>query len=176
MYVYAAMNAMALIFLAIAAMLTAFNLPPIYSALYCSMMFIPLFPYLFISAADNYGDYTIPAKGLAKVSLWIVLVFAVIYWKNGLVISGEYQKVLFTDALYFSVTTWTTLGYGDFSPTPDLRLITSIQALLGYVAMGMLIALLSLWLPERMKSRLNVHQQNRINDEIRSKEKETIDE
>jgi hypothetical protein len=169
MYAYAAMNLMSLFFLAIAAMLTAFNLPPIYSAFYCALMFVPLFPYLFISAADNHGDYTIPATGLAKVSIWIVLVFAVIYWKNGLIISGEYQKVLFTDALYFSVTTWTTLGYGDFSPPQDLRLITSIQALLGYIAMGMLVALLSLWLPERMKSRLNVHQHNRRLHDQRSK-------
>lgn len=40
------------------------------------------------------------------------------------------------DAIYFSITTFTTLGYGDMSPIGSCRLITSLQALLGLLTIG----------------------------------------
>jgi prepilin signal peptidase PulO-like enzyme (type II secretory pathway) len=40
---------------------------------------------------------------------------------------------------YFSLVTWTTLGYGDFRPTAALRLIAASEALLGYVSMALFI-------------------------------------
>jgi Ion channel len=42
--------------------------------------------------------------------------------------------------LYFSIVTWTTLGYGDFRPTDDLRLISAAEAILGYLSMAILVA------------------------------------
>lgn len=33
--------------------------------------------------------------------------------------------------LYFSVVTWTTLGYGDVVPTPALRPIAALEAMVG---------------------------------------------
>jgi hypothetical protein len=49
----------------------------------------------------------------------------------------------FVDALYLSLTTLTTLGYGDVTPTADwLRLLAPLQALLGF---GLLSASIS-WL------------------------------
>ena len=47
------------------------------------------------------------------------------------------------ECLYFSITTYTTLGYGDLSPSGWLRIITSLEALLGLVNMGFLIGGLS---------------------------------
>jgi len=44
------------------------------------------------------------------------------------------------DGLYFSVVTLTTLGYGDFQPKPALRLVAAGQAVLGYVYLGMIVA------------------------------------
>ncbi|MDJ1007519.1 MAG: potassium channel family protein [Paracoccaceae bacterium] len=44
--------------------------------------------------------------------------------------------------LYFSIVTFTTLGYGDFQPVPRMRLIASIQAILGYAFLGLLVGLL----------------------------------
>jgi hypothetical protein len=41
---------------------------------------------------------------------------------------------------YFSVVTWTTLGYGDFRPTAALRLIAASEAILGYFAMALFVA------------------------------------
>lgn len=45
------------------------------------------------------------------------------------------------DCLYFSVVTWTTLGYGDFTPTESLRIPAAIEALLGYTFMAILAGL-----------------------------------
>lgn len=46
------------------------------------------------------------------------------------------------DYLYFSIVTFTTLGYGDFSPISEYRLLAASQALLGYVYLGTIVGLL----------------------------------
>ena len=45
------------------------------------------------------------------------------------------------DYLYFSYTTYTTLGYGDILPLGHCRLLTSIQAITGYIFLAYLAAL-----------------------------------
>lgn len=45
-------------------------------------------------------------------------------------------------ALYFSIVTWTTLGYGDLQPTNDVRSFAATEALLGYVFMAVFIGFL----------------------------------
>ncbi len=44
--------------------------------------------------------------------------------------------------LYLSVVTWTTVGYGDFVPSPQARGFAAGEALLGYIFMAVLIAAL----------------------------------
>lgn len=56
----------------------------------------------------------------------------------------------FYDALYFSITTFTTLGYGDIQPLQDCRLTTSLEALLGMVSMALGASVLWLWCQENM--------------------------
>jgi hypothetical protein len=46
------------------------------------------------------------------------------------------------DAIYFSTVTWTTLGYGDIVPLPEARAVAAIEALMGYIVMALLIAVL----------------------------------
>lgn len=56
------------------------------------------------------------------------------------------------DAIYFSTVTWTTLGYGDFQPTPNARIWASVEAFLGYVFMGILVGLtVALLVPEKSR-------------------------
>lgn len=43
-------------------------------------------------------------------------------------------------ALYFSIVTFTTLGYGDFQPGAKLRLLAAFQALYGYGYLGLIVA------------------------------------
>jgi len=61
--------------------------------------------------------------------LFSVIIYAWHYSKAGLQENVGQISHSFRDALYFSVTTWTTLGYGDFTAIPSMRLVTSIEAL-----------------------------------------------
>lgn len=47
------------------------------------------------------------------------------------------------NCLYFSVVTFTTLGYGDFHPYPKMRLLSATEAVLGAALMAMFIVSLS---------------------------------
>ena len=50
-------------------------------------------------------------------------------------------SISFVDAIYFSVVTFTTLGFGDLQPLPGGRIFAAIQALSGYVYLGIAIGL-----------------------------------
>jgi hypothetical protein len=80
--------------------------------------------------------------------LFSITIFAYIYFKHGVYVSGNRTNVDFFDALYFSITTWTTLGYGDFLPVPECRLTTSIEALIGYFSMAVFIILTGMFITE----------------------------
>ena len=43
-------------------------------------------------------------------------------------------------AIYFSIITWTTVGYGDFVPTPSGRFYAAAEAFLGYIFMGVALS------------------------------------
>jgi hypothetical protein len=65
--------------------------------------------------------------------------FASIYKTEGLIQASNITHKP-TDALYFSIVTWTTLGYGDLLPTESIRLIAALEALLGTLFMPLLLA------------------------------------
>jgi Ion channel len=48
---------------------------------------------------------------------------------------GTFQNH-FSDFLYFSTATYTTLGYGDIYPTGDLRLVAGIESIVGLMMIG----------------------------------------
>ena len=56
----------------------------------------------------------------------------------------------YRDALYFSVTTFTTLGYGDLQPLPEMRLATSVEALTGMISVALAIPIIWLWCKENL--------------------------
>ena len=43
------------------------------------------------------------------------------------------------DALYFSMVTFTTLGYGDLTPNDQFKILASGQAVLGYITLGLIV-------------------------------------
>ncbi len=65
----------------------------------------------------------------------IISLFALVYVKAGL-----HQD--FSTSLYFSLVTWTTLGYGDYSPDEATRFYAAFEALIGYLFMGLFVSLL----------------------------------
>ena len=66
--------------------------------------------------------------------------FALIYIDLGIIFNGE---LLHDDkaCFYFSIVTWTTLGYGDFQPSEAARFWAAAEAIMGYLMMAVLAAL-----------------------------------
>jgi len=69
----------------------------------------------------------------------IIFVFARYYQFSGFAGTSDGQFHRYGEAIYFSVVTWTTLGYGDFAPSEKARALAAAQALLGYVFLGLLV-------------------------------------
>jgi hypothetical protein len=65
----------------------------------------------------------------------VVFLFAGAYYANnaGFNYLGKETKLSFEDSLYFSTISFTTVGYGDISPTGSNRLVASIQSVLGMI-------------------------------------------
>ena len=85
----------------------------------------------------------------SKVSVLFVLIVAALvgilthaayYNKIGIVVTGDGRLFYpaWSDALYFSVVTFTTLGYGDMAPREEYRLVAAFQAIFGYLSLGAL--------------------------------------
>lgn len=78
--------------------------------------------------------------GSLSYMLCIIFYFAFVYVTLG--IFGDKQELAHDPyiSIYFSVITWTTVGYGDFIPSPQTRLYAAVEALLGYIFMVMFIS------------------------------------
>jgi hypothetical protein len=92
------------------------------------------------------------ASGIANIFIFSTIYFTWgIIGEIGLTSEGAKQELIINDyilSIYFSIVTWTTLGYGDFKPPADLRLIASLQALMGYLYMAIVVGIfLSLFKP-----------------------------
>jgi voltage-gated potassium channel Kch len=91
-----------------------------------------------------------PVGVVSVIGMWLTLLvigWALIYWPHlpdeFFVASGPVtsSSTWLVEALYFSMTTITTLGYGDITPTSEwLRILTPLEAMLGF---GLLTASLS---------------------------------
>lgn len=74
--------------------------------------------------------------------LFLIGYFALIYKSFGVISPDAVtaSKLNWLDAIYFSVITWTTLGYGDFHPGSDqVKIFVMLEALLGYIYMSVLV-------------------------------------
>ena len=63
-----------------------------------------------------------------------ILLFASIYYYFGIIDTSAQENVAetsFSDTLYFSIVTFTTLGYGDFKPCEHIRLFAGLEAFIG---------------------------------------------
>ena len=74
-----------------------------------------------------------------------VLLFAIIYWAMGPThLDNMPDKHGFIHYLYFSVVTFTTLGYGDITPiTAAGRAVLIIHIAIGYLGLGALLSILA---------------------------------
>jgi hypothetical protein len=80
--------------------------------------------------------------GMFLAMLVLLFIYADIYLASGLVVDASATPLASrSDALYFSIVTWTTLGYGDLVPTGICRLVAASEALVGNIYLGIFIAL-----------------------------------
>jgi hypothetical protein len=110
-------------------------------------------PFLIIYSAVRSRPPTFGAALASFLFTMVILLtsFADIYQMTGLVIDTTTKpdpRPITTrqDAAYFSVVTWTTLGYGDLQPKGFCRIVAATEALIGNIYLGSLIALLFLFL------------------------------
>ncbi|WP_422375911.1 ion channel [Roseibium sp.] len=83
--------------------------------------------------------------------LFAIVIFANIYSFYGLVDGTvldaetglEVAKITHDkyDTFYFSIVTWTTLGYGDWQPTQSVKIFAAVQALVGMYSTALLFGL-----------------------------------
>jgi len=79
-------------------------------------------------------------------SILMTLFFAGLYWHMGgeHFDTGKYLDTSFFTMAYYSVVTFTTLGFGDIIPkTPIASLVLTIEVIFGYIMLGGLIAIFS---------------------------------
>ncbi|AOE60630.1 potassium channel family protein [Pseudomonas corrugata] len=70
-------------------------------------------------------------------------------WGN---LSGQFNGS-FMDCVYFSFTTYTTIGFGDITPVGDLKYLTGLQALTGLVLITWTASFLFLEMQKYWKKR-----------------------
>ncbi len=109
----------------------------------------------FVPIYNKFVANRLAFTSLALSGIGFLFVCAIIYDVFGLIYSGGpieqcpldapscEEDHSFLTALYFSVVTFTTLGYGDFHPASSLRLMASMQALMGYMFLGFAISAIS---------------------------------
>lgn len=77
---------------------------------------------------------------LAVMSFFVIFVYGVVYYLGAEGFAGISG---FIAAVYFSVVTFTTLGYGEIHPITDFsRILVVTEVLIGYVLMGSFIFLI----------------------------------
>jgi hypothetical protein len=86
-------------------------------------------------------------------SLLFVLIFALVFWKMG----AQHFSVVnlpfnLMTTVYYSMVTFTTLGFGDVAPKTNLAaMLVTIEVIIGYIMLGGLISIFSNKLAHRRR-------------------------
>lgn len=93
-------------------------------------------------------DYNIFKKPSLVLGLYlfVIFIFSLLYWLLNIPFNhgDKISQLCFSDSLYFSVVTITTLGYGDISPSGEIgKLLTGSEAVSGILILGLFLNSLS---------------------------------
>jgi hypothetical protein len=92
-------------------------------------------------AIAGFGHRPFRVMGFA---VFCVMCYALLYWcTDGILSANSIEKTTLSHAIYFSGTTFSTVGYGDFIPAPHTQLIALTEAALGSFTMGLFVAVLA---------------------------------
>ncbi|MCP4000597.1 MAG: two pore domain potassium channel family protein [Gammaproteobacteria bacterium] len=92
---------------------------------------------------------------LIEIWLFAFAYYAIIYYDKMGALEGNFDGSLY-DCFYFSITTYTTVGYGDIAPLGDVRLLAGLESLTGLVlitwtASFLFVEMQKLWIQENNK-------------------------
>lgn len=79
-----------------------------------------------------------------------LLILAFVHMSFGIKFDGSVTNT-FGEAIYFSIVTFTTLGYGDYQPILVGRYFAAVQALAGYLVLGLTVGAIIFWAQTRSK-------------------------
>lgn len=133
-------------------------------ALYCLVGFVAGMFY-----AANAIRWHRPLRGLIfllAMLAFIIFEFARAYSVTGLH-DGDREAHDLPTALYFSVVTITTVGYGDVQAVGIARVLAACEAIMGTLFLGMLVAMLVRWLEalgerDSMSPNIAIQQRNHL--------------
>ena len=69
---------------------------------------------------------------LVEIWLFALAYYFMIYYEKMGALEGSFDGSLY-DCFYFSISTYTTVGYGDITPIGDIRFLAGLEALAGLV-------------------------------------------
>ncbi len=108
--------------------------------------------WLWSKLVDMLCGYGENAARVISFSILVILISAILYFllglhsasANGLVVfdsqlNAKDNAVRFMECLYFSVITFTTTGYGDFSPVNFSRLVAVMEAFIGAFSISLFV-------------------------------------
>lgn len=99
-----------------------------------------LIPIILVTQVLEFASQLRGAMTLIPASGFSVMLFASVFQTFGIRDgNGDPLNPDTWTAVYFSIVTWTTLGYGDFSPNNDTQIIAALEAVLGYLVMALII-------------------------------------
>ncbi len=98
--------------------------------------------YLLYTFYRYYGNYGQDARLILLWGVVTVLVFGVIYYVTNTVDWGKQSADLLT-AIYFSVITFLTIGYGDIVPIGIGKLLASIEGAFGTITVSAFVVVLA---------------------------------
>lgn len=120
----------------------------------------------------------IPIFSAHIISIWIYafVYFIVENFTDFGILTGSIEQATFTyegfiERLYFSASTYTSLGFGDITPTRDLRMLASAEVLNGLVMIGWTVsftylAMEKFWMLPHRAGRTSEHRKHTENNHL----------
>ena len=93
-----------------------------------------------ISKAKKVSKFTFIIYAFSTI--FMIFAFTSQYMQTGVIIEDQIRVNDFSNCFYFSVITWTALGYGHIFPSHSARIWVMLEVFLGYIHMGILVGLI----------------------------------
>lgn len=109
------------------------------------------------------GNYLLEALLAGTNILLLLAAFAGIYAQLGLTDTTGGKETMthnYWEAAYYSVVTFTTLGYGDLVPHGACRVLAAMEAFVGYVVLALIASTAANFVQAAAKQRMEHHADN----------------